>query len=163
MAKFFFDRTTRIIMRLNFFLAFGKTEKIDEESQELIKYGKRNRNFIITMMKIFNFYLENNQFDEALKIEKVLIPACKNEKYDSVNKEIKLLHRLYINKDPNLKSELKIELENVINPEEKMIILYRLTKICELMGEKHQANTYLNQLKIISKNQIKQINKAEEF
>lgn len=156
-SKMFFNASTRTIMKLNYFLLYRDEKGIKSAAQELIVHGQQGRDFVIEMMRIYTYYLEEGKLEEARDTEAVLSRACRDPKYADTRNEIRVLHRLYIGKDKSLVSEMESELGNTVEPDKQMILLYRLAKLSELLGRTKPANDYLRRLSTISKTHIEKI------
>lgn len=156
-SRMYFNKETRIIMRLNYYLLYKEAEKIKSVTQELITCGSYNRNFVIELLRVYTYYLESGDLQAANSVENVLEKICSGQDYPSVQDEIKTLHRLYISRDPVLLTEMEQKLQQVESPDMQMILLYRLAKLSELLGRKSLANQYFNELSTISKIAIKKI------
>jgi len=157
LAHLYFSNKTRLIMEVDYYLSYENEEQLKTSVKKLLSLEKINQDILIELMKVYIYYLEKNQIKEALAIEAHLYRTLDSENHQKVIKELKLLHGIYITHDIKLVGMLQNELENTTEPQNKMILIYRLAKLEELAGDKQKAQSYFKQLSELSENHVKAV------
>ncbi|WP_125703801.1 hypothetical protein [Lacticaseibacillus daqingensis] len=155
-AKFFFNRVTRLIMKVNYELVWEDTSRLQTSIAQLVAQPVRNRDTVICLMKAYAFDLENGEQAAALALEPVLQSTA--NQFSEVRTELDVLHRIYIVHDPELEPILAQQLAEEQTPEAKMVLLYRLTRLTELLDEPLIEATYMNQLRQLARGQVQPLN-----
>lgn len=155
-ARLYFSKLTQIIMTTNFALSFEDIITLRKSIRLLVTQPQRNREFVICLMKAYTFYLERGLTDDALKIENSLQPLT--TRFPEMKNEMQTLHQLFIEHDPLLVIELKHKLREEKTPEAQLVLLYRLSKLEELLGQTEASATHLGRLRRLARTNIKALN-----
>lgn len=151
-AHLYLSKLTRIIMVANFALAFEDTSTLERAINSLVAQPYRNREFAICLMKAYTFELDRGSDIEALKLENSLRPL--QASFPEIKEELRILHQLYIEHNPDLVMELRQKISKEKAPEAQLVLLYRLSKLEELLGKTEAAAIDLDRLRHVAKENI---------
>lgn len=157
LAHLYFSEKTRLVMETDYYLSYENKKQLKMSVNKLLSMTKVNQDVLVELMKVYIYYLEKDQCKEALDIEDQLYRVLDPKNNQEIIKEISLLHGIYITHDVEIAEVLKNELEHATEPQNKMVLMYRLAKLAEFTGDSKKAQSYLNQLSELSKVHIKSV------
>ncbi|WP_179393898.1 hypothetical protein [Lacticaseibacillus absianus] len=155
-AHFFFNRVTRLIMQVNYDLAWEDTTRLHASIAQLPAQPVRNRDTVICLMKAYTYDLETGEQAAASALELVLQPLA--SRFPELRTELTTLHGIYVTHDPKFEPILARQLAEAQTPEARMILLYRLAKLTALLDEPLIEATYMKQLRQLAQQQAKPLN-----
>ncbi|WP_028984272.1 hypothetical protein [Sporolactobacillus terrae] len=155
LCHLFFSKKSRSILLVEYYLSYENYEGIKSSIKELINLEVESKNSFVELMKVYVYFLDNGHKKDAIMLENHLLSKFDDQRHVEFLKEISVLHGIYINHDPGLIGVLKKQLTKVQDFQEKSVILYRLTKLHELLNHKAEANHYMNELRDLANNNVK--------
>lgn len=155
LGQLLFSKLTRATLLLEYHLNFNNYEEIKNTVKQLINLGVKKQDVFVELMKVYVYFLDNNYLGDAVKLEKYMYRVLDSERNVEFIKDIRLLHGIYIENDPFLVGVLQRQLKEAENFQAKAIIMFRLSKLNDLLGNKSEAKQWLEELKRVTKGNIK--------
>ena len=145
-SRMVLSRATRLIMKMNFYIADNRLNKVKEVEQEILQVKLNETEQLAYYQAVYGYAIEYEQTEEAKLLLKQMKERWKTSKDPNIIfflLDSELTYDIYINHDITRIKDLKQLIEYAPDNESKSIYQFRMAKCCKYKKDFSSCRKYL--------------------